>query len=345
MQSTTFTATEHKVFSKFTTYDFDGDPVFSSGLGAVVARARKQWEDGSATGHHSSKPSRQDESVTDTESSKEDPGTEQKSRPETETETVGNSETNGDPSSLPPELTKWIQAEIMGSKLFYFGKRFSHPIPPARYQSWLAAKRDGTLLADTPPPDSSASASSASSYPAFTAFDSYTFDTDEAFQSGARAVLERWKDADEESRREKELAAKAWYFNRFVRPLDLAAYRRWKDAGELKPQESQPKPQESQPGPSHQPQPSVAPTPAPLTSSDLWGPPPPPLNDDSPAPEVSDGEGAEGDGPRYPKSFQDLVQMLADGKPIPGIKTIPDTLAESAPSEAKIQARKKPWER
>lgn len=37
--------------------------------------------------------------------------------------------------------------------------------------------------------------------------------------------------------------------------------------------------------------------------------------------------------------------MIATGAPVPGIRDIPDLLAEGEPSESTAQVPKKPWER
>ncbi|KAI7894291.1 uncharacterized protein EV154DRAFT_499144 [Mucor mucedo] len=47
--------------------------------------------------------------------------------------------------------------------------------------------------------------------------------------------------------------------------------------------------------------------------------------------------------PRF--TFQELVDMIEKGIEIPGIKQIPNVLNEGTPSEAKMTARPKPWER
>lgn len=49
--------------------------------------------------------------------------------------------------------------------------------------------------------------------------------------------------------------------------------------------------------------------------------------------------------PPYPMSFQEIVELISTGKPIPGIKDIPDTLLEGQSSESSKQARRKPWEK
>ena len=55
------------------------------------------------------------------------------------------------------------------------------------------------------------------------------------------------------------------------------------------------------------------------------------------------------DEPPYPISFDEIAEMIASGKPIPGIREIPDTLNEEQPTEAKVAklagAGRKPWER
>ena len=47
----------------------------------------------------------------------------------------------------------------------------------------------------------------------------------------------------------------------------------------------------------------------------------------------------------YPTSFAQIVEMITTGKPIPGIKEIPDTVLSGQGTESKHEKRKKPWER
>ena len=61
--------------------------------------------------------------------------------------------------------------------------------------------------------------------------------------------------------------------------------------------------------------------------------PPPPAND-----------GGMGDAPK-PASFAEICDLIAEGKPIPGIKDIPDTILEGQASETQAERRKKPWEK
>lgn len=64
---------------------------------------------------------------------------------------------------------------------------------------------------------------------------------------------------------------------------------------------------------------------------------------------VEEGYGSTGDGgmtqaPK-PASFAEICDMIAEGKPIPGIKDIPDMILEGQASETQTQRRKKPWEK
>ena len=53
---------------------------------------------------------------------------------------------------------------------------------------------------------------------------------------------------------------------------------------------------------------------------------------------------AEAEGTPYPLSFSELAQLIASGGEIPGIKQIPDKLAEGTATESKLEQPKKPWE-
>jgi len=46
-----------------------------------------------------------------------------------------------------------------------------------------------------------------------------------------------------------------------------------------------------------------------------------------------------------PASFAALCEMIAEGKPIPGIKDIPDTVLEGQATQSQAVQRKKPWEK
>ncbi|KAI5207797.1 hypothetical protein E4T39_01693 [Aureobasidium subglaciale] len=46
-----------------------------------------------------------------------------------------------------------------------------------------------------------------------------------------------------------------------------------------------------------------------------------------------------------PASFAEICALIAEGKPIPGIKDIPDTVLEGQGTQAQAPRRKKPWEK
>ncbi|BGP25134.1 hypothetical protein JCM10295v2_004054 [Rhodotorula toruloides] len=54
---------------------------------------------------------------------------------------------------------------------------------------------------------------------------------------------------------------------------------------------------------------------------------------------------APSDHPPYPPSFAELAALIATGAPVPGIKEVPDKLAEGEPSESREGVRRKPWEK
>lgn len=46
----------------------------------------------------------------------------------------------------------------------------------------------------------------------------------------------------------------------------------------------------------------------------------------------------------YPTSFAHVVELITSGKPIPGIKEIPDTVLVGQETKSNHEKRKKPWE-
>lgn len=48
--------------------------------------------------------------------------------------------------------------------------------------------------------------------------------------------------------------------------------------------------------------------------------------------------------PEYSSNYQEIVKLILEGKEVPGIKQIPDTVLEGETSESKVGERRKPWE-
>jgi hypothetical protein len=64
-------------------------------------------------------------------------------------------------------------------------------------------------------------------------------------------------------------------------------------------------------------------------------------------PVKEDGGGAAAavqDDTPYPKSFAEIVELITTGKPVPGIKEIPDIILEAPKEQITAPVRKKPWE-
>ncbi|CAH6722367.1 hypothetical protein CLIB1444_09S01992 [[Candida] jaroonii] len=51
------------------------------------------------------------------------------------------------------------------------------------------------------------------------------------------------------------------------------------------------------------------------------------------------------DEPPYSSNYQELVELIVSGKPVPGIKQIPDTVLTGQSSTASATQRVKPWEK
>lgn len=64
----------------------------------------------------------------------------------------------------------------------------------------------------------------------------------------------------------------------------------------------------------------------------------------APLVESDSGAGGMAEAPK-PASFAQIVELITEGKPIPGIKDIPDTILEGQSSESQAERRRKPWEK
>lgn len=47
----------------------------------------------------------------------------------------------------------------------------------------------------------------------------------------------------------------------------------------------------------------------------------------------------------YSSNYEKIVDLIVNGKPVPGIKEIPDIVKEGQDSKQELQQRKKPWEK
>ncbi|KAG0073726.1 hypothetical protein BGZ93_002744 [Podila epicladia] len=145
-------------------------------------------------------------------------------------------------------------------------------------------------------------------------FEIYNFDNDATFQTGLKSILDNNLGKTEREQEDAVRNAKFFYYSRFVRNFDYQQYLAWRAAGGSRiAQETQEFKGERQTA-------EAAP--------------------------MQEAESSSSDGnPNYPKSFQEICELIASGKPIPGIRQIPNNLAEGTPSAPKLAPKPKPWER
>ena len=147
--------------------------------------------------------------------------------------------------------------------------------------------------------------------------DEYPWATDDEFQGGLRAILGSVKDPAQVEH--LTLRAKCYYFARKAgTPVDFDGYKTWTET--LR---------------------GTAPNNG--VYDTLFESQPPPETEQT-ATEGGSSSGGMADAPK-PASFAEICALIQDGKPIPGIKDIPDTILEGQASDSQTERRKKPWER
>ncbi|KAF9383286.1 hypothetical protein CPB97_006611 [Podila verticillata] len=143
-------------------------------------------------------------------------------------------------------------------------------------------------------------------------FEGYNFDNDATFQTGLKSILGNNQGKTEKEQEDAVRNAKFFYFSRFVHNFDHQQYLAWRAAGGSSQETREVKEQQQT----------------------------------TEAAPVQDVESSSSDAnPSYPKSFQEICELIASGKPIPGIRQIPNNLAEGTPSAPKLAPKPKPWER
>ncbi|KAG0202729.1 hypothetical protein BGX28_004863 [Mortierella sp. GBA30] len=152
----------------------------------------------------------------------------------------------------------------------------------------------------------------------FQQFENYDFEDDATFQNGLKSIVNNNQTKSEEEQQEAIRNAN------FVQNFDYNEYQAWR-AHKLA---------ESASGS------SVEGVVRKEDKHDI--PSPSDKADNLPS---SGSTAVTGSDPSYPKSFQEICELIASGKPIPGIRQIPNSLAEGTPSEAKMAPKPKPWEK
>ncbi|KAK5163590.1 uncharacterized protein LTR77_010539 [Saxophila tyrrhenica] len=144
--------------------------------------------------------------------------------------------------------------------------------------------------------------------------DEYPWDTDEEFQGGLSAILGSVQDPAQVEH--LTLRAKCYYFARKSgTPVDFDGYKAWIET-----------------------QRGVAS--ANGTYDTLFEAQPQAAGESA----GGDASGGMSDAPK-PASFAEICALIQEGKPIPGIKEIPDTVLEGQASESQTEKRRKPWEK
>ncbi|KAJ2654640.1 hypothetical protein IWW48_005981 [Coemansia sp. RSA 1200] len=145
---------------------------------------------------------------------------------------------------------------------------------------------------------------------AFKAFEAFDFENDTAFQTGLQTIPNNSDPRVLEQ-------AKIFYFSKTVAPLNASEYAEWKAAHSA-------------------------------SDSNNVGTEPTDNVD-------GNGDGGEGSqrhlpsaagipGAPYSASFAEIVDMIVQGKDIPGIRDIPDLINDQTPSASTAKAPPKPWE-
>jgi hypothetical protein len=183
-------------------------------------------------------------------------------------------------------------------------------------------------------------------YP-FHQLDSYPWDEDPEFQGGLRAILGSVQDPAQVEH--LTLRAKCYYYARKAgTPVDFNGYKSWVENNH-----------------SNEPNPNPTSTTAPQPNgtaahlSEHMEPGYVHVQTRTAAAERSEemieervedehivegGDGGMAHAPK-PATFAEICEMIAEGKPIPGIKQIPDTILEGQKSETHASKRRKPWEK
>jgi hypothetical protein len=172
----------------------------------------------------------------------------------------------------------------------------------------------------------------------FGAFDAYPWKKDPAFMSGLQAILGDPKAGTPlETLRDMAAHARIFYYSqRIGTAIDFARYQAWhsqQTSGEGPP-DIIPKEYREAAVPASSP-PPLLPWQQAAPKAELF------VDKTAAAQPSSGGE------PNYPMAFAEMLKLLQEGKPIPGIRQIPNTVARD-PSVKPVGTRiapKKPWEK
>jgi hypothetical protein len=166
----------------------------------------------------------------------------------------------------------------------------------------------------------------------FHQLDNYPWSSDPEFQGGLSAILGSVQDPQQIAH--LTLRAKCYYYARKAgTAVDFDGYKAWIESGQDGNQDGDAEELEEKGESSIARNNAVS---AAIASGDVV------VSSSSDA-----GNAAGGglmDAPK-PASFAEICDLIAQGKPIPGIKEIPDTVLEGQKSTSQAERRRKPWEK
>ncbi|KAK6534318.1 hypothetical protein TWF281_005644 [Arthrobotrys megalospora] len=163
----------------------------------------------------------------------------------------------------------------------------------------------------------------------FLSLENYCWEDDPEFQSGLTQILSTTTDPLQVRHLTRQ--AKCFFYSRKIsRPVSFPLYSAWLDREE----HSAPRCR----SPSCEIGPPIDPTPV-----EAFGESNPSIPSDTPT-DTTAGAAAGDDKTPYPTSFAHIVELITSGKPIPGIREIPNTLNAAPPTQSSVQQRRKPWE-
>eukprot|EP00729_Bicosta_minor_P004026 gene4026-8936_t len=174
----------------------------------------------------------------------------------------------------------------------------------------------------------------------FLQFDSYSFDTDAAFQHGIASVLQGGSTQDDFDADATLMQAKAFYFNKMVRQFDIEAYKSWKGntGGEGKGGGGS---AASAAVPAIPTVLAAAPASAIVANQSGASVPSAPGSSSTGVAAAGEAEAVED----VRLSFEEVMALVTAGKEVPGCKKVEIHVQDGvAPSESTITRPKKPWE-
>ncbi|CZR53745.1 uncharacterized protein PAC_03625 [Phialocephala subalpina] len=189
------------------------------------------------------------------------------------------------------------------------------------------------------------SATNGESATIFKQLEEYQWDKDREFQGGLAAILGPNPQPSQVD--DLTLRAQCFYLSRKLSiPIDFTSYKSYLLSKSQPATTSEPTTTastSSDPNPNDDPS-AIIPD-WQLAYAGAPPPPPPSYNTPLPSTHATEEENINSVGAPYPKSFADIVELITSGKPIPGIKDIPEGVRPEQASIPVLPKRRKPWER